>query len=301
MRRPVILLVAVSILFPLVGAVQAQPGAASGSRASWLLTRTEMDVRGLDFAGFRQTEIGGSRAPAEAGEHHAPRGLPILLSLILPGAGEVSMGYKRGFILMAADIASWIGVKHYHDLGGDKRDEYMAYAEQHWSEAKLAGAFDPFYEDEYIAGVGQEYFPDVSTYTELPLWVSRDVDEREYFENLGKWDQFIFGWDDFRRAEDIPGYTPTGTIQDLKQPAASYHREAYRAMRIDSNDQFTKRDRLLYLNIGLRVLSVLQVAYLQGVFGGRPQQSLQIAGHPVQLIAESHGLDASRVGLALAY
>ncbi len=301
MRRPAILLVTALSLLLTAGMVQARPAATDGSRASWLLARMEMDARGLDFAGFRQTEIGGSSSPAEAGEHHAPRGLPILFSLILPGAGEVSMGYKRGYLMMAADIVTWLGVKHYHDLGGDKRDDYMAYAEEHWSEAKLAGAFDPFYEDEYVAGVGLEYFPDVSTYTELPLWISRQADEREYFENLGKWDQFVFGWDDFRRPEDIPGYTPTGTIKDLKQPGVSLHREIYRSMRIDSNDQFTKRDRLLYLNIGLRVLSVLQVAYLQGMFGGRPQESLQVAGHPVQLIAESHGLNASRVGIAVAY
>jgi hypothetical protein len=301
MRRPAILLATALALLLLASLVQARPAATSDSRASWLLARTEMDARGLDFAEFQQTEIGGSSGSATIGEGGSPRGLPILFSLILPGAGEAYMGYKRGYFLMAADIATWIGVKHYHDLGGEKRDDYMAYAEEHWSEAKLAGAFDPFYEDEYIAGVGQDYFPDVTTYTELSLWVSRQDDEREYFENLGKWDQFVFGWDDFRRPEDIPGYIPTGTLQDLKQPGVSERREIYRSMRVDSNDQFTKRDRLLYLNIGLRVLSVLQVAYLQGMFGGSPQRSLQVAGHPVQLIAESSGLTTSRVGIAVAY
>ena len=288
-----------ALLLPVLAA--AQPAGTPLTRAGWLLERSEMDARGLHFADFQQTEVGGGGAERSYESGGTPQGVPILLSLLLPGAGEAYMGYRRGYVMMAADIAAWIGVKHYHDLGNEKRDEYIAFAQAHWSEAQLAGAFDPLYEDEYIAGVGQEYFPGVDTYTSLPLWVSREDDEREYFENLGKWDQFVFGWDDFTHPDDIAGYTPVGTLQDLKQPGVSRNRETYRSMRDDSNDQFTNRDRLLYFNIGLRVLSVLQVAYLQGMFGGGPRASLEVAGHPVHLVAEPAGFTGSRVGIAVAY
>ena len=39
-----------------------------------------------------------------------------------------------------------------------------------------------------------EYFQTFDTgYENIPLWVSIEDDRREYYENLGKWDQFVFG------------------------------------------------------------------------------------------------------------
>jgi hypothetical protein len=207
--------------------------------------------------------------------------------------------------MMAADIAAWVGVAHYNSEGEDKKDEYYAFAEEHWSEAKFRGAYDPTYPDEYVAGFGLEYYGDQLGDDGLPpLWVPRDEDEREWFENLGKWDQFVFGWDDFRRPDDPPPgvvYEPDGTVTDLKQPWVSYNREHYRDLREQSNDAFDKRDRLLYVNIGLRVFSVLQVAYLQGLFGGGPKNDLRIAGHKVEIIAEPRGWTSSRLGANISF
>jgi hypothetical protein len=248
-----------------------------------------------------------------AEENTIPKGaaLPMLMSLILPGAGEAYLGYFRGYPMMALDIALWIGVKHFHDKGHEKRDEYYAFAEEHWSEEQLSAAFyslagelDPRYEE--IAGVGREYFQldgsdTPTTYKKLPLWVSREDDEREYFENLGKWDQFVFGWDDFQNPHDLYPNLPQGQLENLTLPGVSNNREIYRAMRRDSNDQFTKRDRLLYLNIAARVFSVFQVAYLQGLFGGGQQTEFRIAGHPVGIIAEPRGMTSTRLGLSVAY
>jgi hypothetical protein len=72
-------------------------------------------------------------------------------------------------------------------------------------------------------------------------------------------------------------------------------------MREDSNNQFTNRDRLLYLNIATRVFSVLQVAYLQGMLGGGSKSELRVSGHPVRIIAEPYGWTATRLGLAVSY
>ena len=59
-----------------------------------------------------------------------------------------------------------------------------------------------------------------------------EEDRREYYENLGKWDQFVFGWDDFMRPDDyasLPGnedYAPTGDPEDrLREPWVSANRE----------------------------------------------------------------------------
>ena len=139
----------------------------------------------------------------------------------------------------------------------------------------------------------------------MPLWVSKEDDEREYYENLGKWDQFVFGWDDFRRADDPPqGFDYTAnppSLEDLRQPWTSYHREEYRSMRQESNSYYEKSDRFLYVNMALRVFSVLQVAYLEGLLGGGSSNSLKIAGHPVTIIAEPRGLKSSRVSAVVSF
>jgi len=135
---------------------------------------------------------------------------------------------------------------------------------------------------------------------ELPLWVSRIEDEREYYENLGKWDQFVFGWDDFIAPADL-GLGLEADIQYLKDPRVSANREIYRSMRRDSNDQFTKRDNLLYFNMLLRVFSIFQVAWLQGMFGDGDQPGASIAGYDVALVAEPVGMTGSRLGFTVSY
>ena len=273
---------------------------ASLARADWLLDRLTgtFGPPGLGqlAALDQQSEtggFGGGAAVAEAGGS-GRRGvaLPMAMSLVLPGLGEAWLGYKRGYALMAIDVASWIGVAHYVSEGNRKRDEYYAYADANWSEDDLAAA--------YGASLPGTFYFGVTDYTALPLWVSKEDDRREYYENLGKWDQFVFGWNDFsdpRNYEDLAPYTS----QDLTDVRVSAHRETYRAMRIDSNRQFTYRDRLLYLNMFTRLFSLFEVAYLQGLLGGGPRDQLAIAGHPVTLIAEPVGWSSSRLGVSVAY
>ena len=122
-----------------------------------------------------------ARADSRSGKNP---GLAFLMSAILPGAGEVSMGYHRGYGLMALDILGWIGVKKYHDKGTQTREDYIAYANVHWSEDKLDDAF--FDNPPFQSGAGIEYFPNVRRREDLSLWVSKEEDFREYYENAGK-------------------------------------------------------------------------------------------------------------------
>jgi hypothetical protein len=195
-------------------------------------------------------------------------------------------------------------VKKYHDDGHELRDQYYAYADVHWSEEKLEDAFGVPVEEHS----GSYYFPDVGQdafgvyHTNLPLWVSREADRREYYENLGKWDQFIFGWDDFIDPREFLDPDPDqGEIQALQDPRVSLHRQEYRRLRNLSNDKFTKRDRFLYLNMATRLFSVFQVAWLEGLLGGGPGSPLRVAGHPVRLVTEPVGRYASLIGVSVTY
>ena len=300
-------------LLALAGAAAAADvDAGAAERAAWLVDRAETTAGTIHRAAAPQSDIGGVGG-GHAGElNDGPGGsfaVPMLLSLVMPGLGEATMGYRRGYAMMALDVASWIGVKHYHDLGHQKRDDYYAYLDEHWSEATLRDAFGEITEN--LPGT---FFYEVNEYTDLSLWVSRDDDEREYYENAGKWDQFVFGWDDF----DDPRNWPLAWLQEtnpswthpldmegdasiLKDIRVSSNREIYRAMRIDSNDQFSNRDTLIYVNMFTRLFSMFQVAYLNGVFSGGHPAEMRVAGHDVTLIAQPRGLTASRFGVSVSY
>lgn len=308
-RPTLILLLAAAALAPLAAAPAAF--AETGrDEAAWLLQRGAA-WQPEDTRRF-QTEIGGGALPESAAEEGASAegsvALKMLGSAILPGTGEVLLGKKHGFLLMAADVFSWLQVAKHHGDGVDKRDEYYAFADEHYSDNLLilgywTGSTDPERAGEgalYFAGtVGVINSPDLSELeANLPLYVSKEEDRREYYENLGKWDQFIFGWDDYQRASVARpeyGYTPTFQSSDLQQPWVSRNRGIYRGMREDSNDSFRTRDKWLYVNIGLRVFSVLETAWLGGLLGGG-DDGVAVAGHRVDLVTAPQGPDRGRIG-----
>jgi hypothetical protein len=303
-------------LLPLLATPDAQAETPGTDRMSWLLNRDGLETMALTGERFEQDEIGGGAADPVEIEEYGPAtgkkksGWPILFSLILPGSGEASMGYKRGYFMMAADILAWTQVYKYHNDGEQYTDDYIAYADAHYTDERLVEGYNPGSDDIERSGEGAIYFPSVEPIfnedglSNLPLYVSKEDDFREYYENLGKWDQFIFGWDDYTRASisypDIP-YDPTLTRADLQQPWVSKNRDTYREMRADANDAYGTRDRWLYVNIGLRVFSVIQSAYLSGVLGGGSDDELEVAGHGVQIYAQPAGLRAGALAASVSF
>ena len=109
---------------------------------------------------------------------------PVLMSLILPGAGEVAIGYKRGYFMAAADIFAWTQVAKYDSDGEDLRTEYIAFADEHYSDSDLVLAYTSG-DGGYREDQGALYFPTVG-----PI---NDIDElgnlsgiAELYLNLGK-------------------------------------------------------------------------------------------------------------------
>ncbi|MBM4131028.1 hypothetical protein FJ250_08360, partial [bacterium] len=211
----------------------ADPAAAAADRAAWLLERAALQDLALTGVKATDNEFGGGAAgepAADVVEGSAKRGGvgPMLASVVLPGAGEAMLGHKRGYLMMALDILAWTQVAAKHSDGNDLRDAYYAYADEHYSDELLLQAYVTNSTDIERNGVGDHYFPDVGAMTDLsdldqlPLYVTVEEDRREYYENLGKWDQFVFGWDDFVNPLYRAGYTPTNDAKiDLGQPWVS--------------------------------------------------------------------------------
>ena len=310
MTRPAALaaLIAVALAAATSAAAAGETAAPNdpqaGGHAGWLLRQADLQraqaVGGIvapDLQGEAGGVSGEGAAPTHGGRN---RVLPLAMSIVLPGLGEAYLGHVRGYPMMAIDVASWILLAHYNTQGIRKRDAYYAYAQQHWSEQQWKDSFaDPLVNEN---AVGTYYFGYYS-YADAPLWIPESADRREYFENLGKWDQFVFGWDDFEANDPYPSHPleHKGDAAALAAPSVSPNRETYRSMRRDSNAQFTNRDRLLYFNMAMRLFSFFQVAYLEGLLGGGPKSELAVAGHPVSLIAQPAGLAGGTLGITLGY
>lgn len=315
----------VSLVFPALAAEDRSDQTVGVSDAQWLLDRPAREDRALMGFASAQTEI-GSAAPqsvkfADEGDpSDGNKALHILSSLVMPGSGEAMLGYKRGYVMMAADIFAWTQVVKYGNDGDDLKQEFFDYADEHWSLYKVVGAYsgesnegytyDPnVMENDQGTPLGQAYLDittinDVGDIGDLSLYVSKEADEWEYYENLGKWDQFVFGWDDFTNPYDSVasgGYDPVGTLDDLRQPFTSEHRETYRIMRGKSDDAYAKQDNWLLVNIGLRVFSVVQTAYLEGILGGKAHGPLAVSGHEVSFRAQPAGWGRGVMAAAVSF
>ncbi len=312
MTKPRMILAAVLTCCALANAALAGTAEeAATARAAWLLGRAEPAAYLPQDTRHFQAEIGTAATPTEGGEKEGAgsAGLRVLASAVLPGSGEALSGYLRGYFMMALDIFAWTQVAKYDGEGQDKSDEYYAFADAHYTDQWLVEAYNPASTDQERSGEGAIYFPsvgainDISELDRLPLYVTREEDRREYYENLGKWDQFIFGWDDYTRASVAHpeyDYEPTRTISDVRQPWVSKNREVYRDMRDAANDAYQTRDRWLYVNIGLRVFSVLQTAWLNGLLGGN-DDGMAVLGHEVRFAATPSGPYSGSLRAAVSF
>ncbi len=169
----------------------------------------------------------------------------------MPGAGEIATGHVwNGLPLVAADVATWLGYAHFQSEGDEWKSTYESFADAHWNEARWQTNLE-------FAASPQAGPNDWSTYWDpaaphncncSPPYIPRAEDEREYYENLGKYNHFFPGWDGWSTS-----YVP-------ENPATN--RRQYVDMRIESNNNFDNAHAMLGVAAATRVLSVLQSFWL---------------------------------------
>lgn len=199
--------------------------------------------------------------------------ISILCSAVLPGLGELYLYLQsrdngilaRVPVFLAFEGYNWYAYKDNHDTGRDLKDQYVAFANEHWSEERFleqhpccsgyGGCPDwEFYNDECNGEV--DYFP----------YIPLHLDFEEYYENLGKYDAFVYGWDDW----------------DAMNPTYwTANRTYYWSLRQDSNKHLSRADDHVMLLIVSRVLSMIDagwLAYRMGSEGeaGREGWSLDV-------------------------
>ncbi len=165
----------------------------------------------------------------------------FLYSLIVPGSGEFYAGSKiKAALFFGLDVTLWALYFNYHGKGKDKEKEYKTFADQYWSE------------DEYVQWLidSLSITSDTATYwdPEKQEWTYLshhlpDKRTQQYYEMIGKYEQFRWGWTDWDAASKF-----------------SQHRDSYLDMRRISNDWLNKATYSAMISLANHILSAFDAA-----------------------------------------
>jgi hypothetical protein len=193
---------------------------------------------------------GSSRAEERTKPVRKP-GVSFLLSAILPGAGQLYNGDDRGYLYLGIEAAAWFARLSYLDAGNKKENEFERFADVHWmltlyrSRGDSLGANYTVENDSLIVGFFRR-------------------DRQQYYEEIGKYDKFRAGWDDW-------AYDPAN------DRAISPNRAHYRKMRQQSNDLLDRARLALAATLVNRVVSSVDAfRTARGRSRGAPESSLRL-------------------------
>jgi hypothetical protein len=231
--------------------------AQSAGELSALVTTGEPEI----LAHPSSLRMGASDQESGSG---GKRYLPVLLSTLMPGVGEIYLGYRwRGAALVTLEVAAWAGYFYYRNEGLDSREAYESFADQYWNYQKWIGDHKDGgqgYTLEELEEAGRNKAGSQDWPGYIP-WVSKEEDKQHYYENIGKYDWFISGWQDYD-----PNFTDPNTDSGFMEDTAL--RDEYRSMRKESNDQLDNSNKFVYLSIGVRVFSIVETLILVRSDGG---------------------------------
>jgi hypothetical protein len=171
-------------------------------------------------------------------EYKSPR-RAFLYSLIIPGWGQKYAGsaIAKPIIYLAVEATSWAMYFKYHGDGNKKTDEFQQYANDYWLENDTTEAGHS-YRDWLLL------LPDNKTEDSLTHRLP-NTKTQQYYEMIGKYDQFRGGWDD---------YWADTTIYNTP------HREIYNTMRGKANDLYDKGKTFVIVAMVNHLISAFDAA-----------------------------------------
>jgi hypothetical protein len=164
-----------------------------------------------------------------------------LFSAAVPGTGQFYYGsYWKGALFLGVETAAWFSYFNYRDEGSRQERAFENFADEHW------------YEDDYWNWMSDRSGIPLSDDDGLRAYERAEFSHslprnknQQYYENIGKYNQFNIGWDD----------TNAGEARD------SERRESYTFMRRDANNQFKKASTMLTVILFNHVLSAFEAGF----------------------------------------
>jgi hypothetical protein len=227
------------------------------------------------LSNLKLKEMPGYKSPLKA----------ALFSAILPGAGQTyAERYWQGLSFFGAEVGLWVVYAVYESRANHQTADFQTYADQHWSAVRYA---------DWITQYASQLAPNVDVNTSglvpnrnpnLPPWEQVDWQQinlaedqimmvtgngfthnlptrpaQQYYELIGKYWQFLGGWD------DAGGRGPADVVAANVSPEFL----AYSRQRGDANSLYAIASTATYVLVANHVLSALEAAWSAAVDNSR--------------------------------
>lgn len=170
----------------------------------------------------------------------------FVMSLVVPGLGEYYSGAKyRATGFFSAEALTWLAWAGWRSKGADLRTEFRQFADQNWNEAR------------YRAWQAHNASLSASErYIETETLPTKEEDIQQYYELVGKYAQFIYGWSDVSNL-------PLGADN---QSITSVLEEQYETMRNESNKYLKRASVVIGLTVVNHIVSAIHAsAYMRSL------------------------------------
>ncbi|MFH1699928.1 MAG: hypothetical protein ABIE07_05000 [Candidatus Zixiibacteriota bacterium] len=180
----------------------------------------------------------GNKSPVKA----------FIYSAIIPGAGQLYNGSKiKAVAFLGLETLAWTGHVIYSGKGDDKTAEFENYANTNWSEDKYVSWLEFNWQksdDELVLNTNG-----------FPLFTHHlpDTKTQQYYEMIGKYNQFVYGWAD-------AGDVETSPFQEAHPDTYSAMRLHYESMRHDANKLYDKATTSIVVSMINHVISGFEAA-----------------------------------------
>ena len=223
-----------------------------------ILNQFEMEVEALKLGAVAENEFAESEGGQELSEFDQnssdgfKRKSPLsafMMSFLVPGLGQIYNGSHLGKTIgfMAVEGLAWGGHIVWHQDGLDLTDRYEAYANANWYEGdttNFPANLDP---ESYRGYLNDSYGNPNDTGTGFTHSLPGTTTQ-QYYEMIGKYDQFAGGWEDFWDTDWDP--------DDPLTPMRLY----YEGLRDDANNKLNQANMLIYVSILNHLFSAVDAA-----------------------------------------
>ncbi len=259
-----------------LGFLNSNSVAEKGETASEILTNSLIENNSR-FEFFKNFQPQAQNSPPQSRAKSVPKAL--LFSAVVPGSGQIySRSYLKGLAFLVIEAAALTGHFRFNSEGNRLEDRFEADANTQWDE-------DAYWDwMQEICGPGCSNMDSLRSYERASFsHFLPEVKNQPYYENIGKYNQFVIGWEDFREEtlnDSIEIFTYADYQngewdgQDLR--TISPKRNDYTELQDDSDRNFKRATTFASLLLLNHVVSALDAAWTTKKFNRRVQAGFSV-------------------------
>ncbi|MFQ5602383.1 MAG: DUF5683 domain-containing protein [bacterium] len=183
----------------------------------------------------------------------------VLFSAAVPGAGQFyNKSYLKSILFVVLEAATLTGYVHFQNRGNDLESQFERYADQYWSE-------DVYWD--WMANISAIDRSNMAALREFERanfsHFLPEEKSQQYYENIGKYNQFVIGWDDLNFKPENLTYQDylNSSYNGQNLDTISALREDYTLQRKDANDNFKRATNLITITMLNHVISAIEAGF----------------------------------------